>query len=160
MNTDLWNFAVNLYARPGVEAACLNLQDQGGNVCLLLCGAWLETRGVKPDATRVEHLQQLAEPWHRQVVTPLRVLRQQWRKAASVDPAQARLREQLKALELTAERELLERLQTASLVWPVAEVTVSDWLERLAPDGVTAYRDALHKLRVAAAGTQDAVDGD
>lgn len=160
MYTDLWNFAVSLYARPGVEAACLSLQDQGGNVCLLLCATWLEARGVKPDASRVAQLQQLAEPWHRQVVTPLRSLRQQWREAASLDPAQAHLREQLKALELAAERELLGRLQAASLAWPVAEVAESDWLERLSPDGVKAYRDALQKLRVAAASTQDAVDGD
>ncbi|WP_157222804.1 DUF2390 domain-containing protein, partial [Pseudomonas sp. S13.1.2] len=29
MYTDLWNYALALYARPGVEAACLELQAQG-----------------------------------------------------------------------------------------------------------------------------------
>lgn len=52
MHTDLWNFALHLYARPGVEAACLALQDEGADVCLLLCGAWLEAgrAGVTPSA--------------------------------------------------------------------------------------------------------------
>ena len=33
MHTDLWNHALALYARPGVEAACLDLQTLGGDVC-------------------------------------------------------------------------------------------------------------------------------
>ena len=46
MCADLWSFALSTYARPGVEAACLRVQEQGADVCLLLCGAWLEQRGV------------------------------------------------------------------------------------------------------------------
>src|SRR3546814_12836636 len=32
MTTDLWRFAESLYQRPGVEAACLHLQDEGADV--------------------------------------------------------------------------------------------------------------------------------
>ena len=46
MPTDLWDFAQRLYARPGVESACLHLQEAGADVCLLLCGAWLERHGI------------------------------------------------------------------------------------------------------------------
>jgi len=46
MPTDLWRFAETLYQRPGVEAACLQLQAQGADVCVLLCAAWLERRQV------------------------------------------------------------------------------------------------------------------
>ena len=44
---DLWNFALELYAREGVEQACLELQETGSDVCLLLTGAWLQRRGVR-----------------------------------------------------------------------------------------------------------------
>ena len=46
MPSDLWDFAQRLYGRPGVEHACLQLQEAGADVCLLLCGAWLQQRGV------------------------------------------------------------------------------------------------------------------
>ncbi|CDM38827.1 hypothetical protein PPSAL_0210 [Ectopseudomonas oleovorans] len=60
---DLWNFALELYARAGVEQACLELQDTGSDVCLLLTGAWLQRRGVRclaacrtfPLAGRIAH---------------------------------------------------------------------------------------------------------
>lgn len=82
MNTDLWNHALALYARPGVEAACLDLQAQGGDVCLLLCATWLQAREVAVLDERAQALRDVAEPWQRDVVSPLRSLRQQWRSAA------------------------------------------------------------------------------
>lgn len=75
MHTDLWNYALALYARPGVEAACLELQALGGDVCLLLCATWLQARGVAVLGERAQALQELAEPWQRDVVAPLRSLR-------------------------------------------------------------------------------------
>ena len=117
MNTDLWDFAIGLYARPGVEAACLALQGQGADVCLLLCAAWLEQRRTEFSEERAEHLRQLASPWQQDVVQPLRALRQQWRADAMTDPQLATLRERVKALELDAERVQLQRLQQACLGW-------------------------------------------
>ena len=110
MHTDLWKFATHLYARPGVEAACLTLQDQGCDVCLVLCAAWLNAGKVGYAPERAVQLQQLAAGWQHAVVGPLRELRRQWRTAAQQDAALTRLREQVKALELEAERTLLERL--------------------------------------------------
>ena len=70
MCADLWSFALSTYARTGVEAACLRLQEQGADVCLLLCGAWLERRGVALTLERTQALRQIAEPWQSQVVEP------------------------------------------------------------------------------------------
>ena len=75
MPTDLWNFALACYARPGVEALCLRLQAGGADVCLLLCALWLERRRVACDGQRLDQLRAIAEPWQRQVVQPLRELR-------------------------------------------------------------------------------------
>ena len=159
MHTDLWNHALALYAKPGVEAACLELQALGGDVCLLLCATWLQARGVAVLDERAQALSNVAEPWQREVVAPLRSLRQQWRTAAHGDVQLSLLREHVKGLELQAEKALLERLQMHARQWPAgSREPTDDWLTRLAPDQARQH-DALVQLRVAAAGLQDAEDG-
>jgi len=145
MPPDLWNFALACYARPGVEQTCLRLQEQGTDVCLLLCALWLEQRRATASAERLERLRAIAEPWQRQVVQPLRELRQGLKAAAQKDPQQARLRGEIKAPELEAERELLGRLERASQKWQATDEAVA-WLELLLGD-----RDACILLRAAAA---------
>ncbi|WP_038999680.1 MULTISPECIES: TIGR02444 family protein [Pseudomonas] len=159
MHTDLWNFALKLYARPGVEPACLLWQDLGGDVCLLLCGAWLSARGVAANEQRVRQLTELADDWQTEVVKPLRTLRQSWRDKAGKDPQLAGLREQVKGLELAAERILLERLETACKDWAATPEAGLDWISGLAPEGAGAHHDALHRLRVVMLMTQDADEG-
>lgn len=159
MHTDLWNFALNLYARPGVEAACLQWQDQGGDVCLLLCAAWLNQRGVAPSEQRVQALREQAEAWQAQVVKPLRGLRQQWRAACVQDPQLASLREQLKGLELAAEHVLLERLEGISKDWAPTLEPGADWLKWLTPADTGLHHDALQKLRAVMLTNQDTEDG-
>jgi uncharacterized protein (TIGR02444 family) len=155
MCADLWSFALSTYARPGVESACLRLQKQGADVCLLLCGAWLEQRGVQPTSERLHALKQIAGPWQAHVVEPLRQVRMQWRAMAQQDEALAALRERVKALELDAERQLLTRLEALAQVWPTGEATVQRaWLEGLAAeDAANLDHDALQQLRVMATGT-------
>ena len=147
MPADLWNFALACYARPGVEQVFLRLQDGGADVCLVLCALWLERRRVPCEAQRLAQLRAIAEPWQRQVVQPLRELRQGWKAAALLDPQQARLREQVKALELEAERELLGRLEHLAQKWKATDKAVA-WLEALLED-----RDARELLRAAATQT-------
>ena len=145
MSADLWTFATTLYARPGVEAACLELQAAGADVCLLLCGLWLDSRGVAHSADREAQLRLIAEPWQREVVKPLRALRQGWREAAGQDSALSGLRERVKQLELEAEREQLGRLQRLAEGWfqqPSNEGR--RWLEAFSPAGHAEARVALH----------------
>lgn len=154
MRADLWSFALSTYARQGVEAACLRLQAQGANVCLLLCVVWLDERRVAFNPQRLQVLQHAAQPWHDEVVAPLRQLRTQWREPAKQDDEWGRLRDQVKQLELEAERQLLLRLQALAGQWPQAETNDrSSWLEGLAAEAANLDRDALEQLRVAATGT-------
>ncbi len=154
MCADLWSFALSTYARPGVEAACLRVQEQGADVCLLLCGAWLEQRGVALTRERALALRQIAEPWQSQVVEPLRQVRRQWRAVAQQDAPLAALRERVKALELDAERELLARLEALATTWLTGEAMGQRWLEGLAAEGAANLdHDALQQLRVAVTGT-------
>ncbi|CAI8777023.1 TIGR02444 family protein [Pseudomonas sp. IT-P176] len=150
MSSDLWSFSLDTYARPGVEDACLRLQGAGANVCLLLCAAWLGARGVACNRQRLLDLQQVALPWSRDVVEPLRQLRTSWKTAAASDPQLATLRAQVKALELAAERKLLGRLESSAQDWPAAQANdLAAWLEGLATDAANLDRDALQQLRVA-----------
>jgi len=151
MPSDLWSFTLDVYARPGVEQACLALQASGANVCMLLCGAWLMQRGVECNSQRLLEIGQLARPWDEAVVSPLRQLRTRWRDAAQLDRPLALLREQVKALELAAERELISRLEAVCQGWGTAEKSAdhADWLTELAGDAGRQNRDALQVLRVA-----------
>jgi len=154
MSSDLWSFSLNAYARPGIEQACLQLQSAGINVCLLLCAAWLGQRGVACDEQRLQQLRSVAVPWDADVVRPLRALRTHWKAAATADADLHNLREQVKALELEAERHLLLRLERAAQSWPQdAETDLSAWLEGAAAGAAHLHRDALHQLRVAVTGT-------
>lgn len=150
MQTDLWNYCLKVYALPGVEHACLRLQRQGLDVCLLMCAAWLEQRNVAYDDARLECLKALAQPWQRDVVQPLRELRTQWREAATHDDALSALREQVKGLELEAERTLLRQLESATQQWlPTQSQSNCDWLQRMADSVDQPDYDALQKLRAA-----------
>ncbi|MBV6824727.1 TIGR02444 family protein [Pseudomonas sp. PD9R] len=154
MSSDLWSFSLTTYARPGVEQACLQLQSAGINVCLLLCAAWLGRRGMACNEQRLQQLRRVAEPWDADVVQPLRALRTQWKAAAVQDAELDTLREQVKTLELEAERELLMRLERSAQSWPRDEATdLSAWLEGVAVHAPHLDRDALHQLRVAVSGT-------
>jgi uncharacterized protein (TIGR02444 family) len=149
MPPDLWSFALHFYARPGVEHACLQLQSSGADVCLLLCACWLQQSASAYSAQRCEQLQNLAQPWQQQVITPLRQLRQNWRAAAQQQAELASLREQLKVLEQQAERQLLEQLEACALAWPaLISAENGDWLNQLS--GGAGALDALQKLRVEA----------
>jgi uncharacterized protein (TIGR02444 family) len=154
MSSDLWSFSLSTYARPGVEPACLQLQSAGINVCLLLCGLWLGERGVACNEYRLQQLRSVAEPWDADVVRPLRALRVNWKVVAADDGELNALREQVKALELDAERHLLLRLERTAQSWPQGNAAdLSAWLEGVAAGAAHLDRDALHQLRVAATGT-------
>ena len=96
----------------------------------------------------------MADPWDADVVRPLRALRVQWKVTAAEDAELNTLREQVKTLELEAERHLLLRLERSAQNWPQDEATdLSAWLEGMAAGAANLDRDALHQLRVAATGT-------
>ncbi|GAB7528676.1 TIGR02444 family protein [Pseudomonas sp. 3A(2025)] len=147
MPVDLWSFTLDFYARPGVEQACLRLQAQGADVCVVLMGVWLGYRGVRCSTARLAAIATTASTWQAQVVEPLRALRTQWRQAAASDSALAALRAQVKALELKAEQTLLERLQAVAGDWPEEQAyEVQAWLEGLAANAGRQDRDALQML--------------
>lgn len=148
MPADLWNFAKRVYACPGAEEACLQLQASGADICLLLTALWLEQRQVACSGTRSDALQSIAGPWQDAVVKPLRQMRQDWRTRAQQDEQLRLLREQVKILELQAEKALLMRLEQCSQSWPASKA--GSWLITLAGAAGRDNRAALDTLRSAA----------
>ncbi|WP_458526639.1 TIGR02444 family protein [Onishia taeanensis] len=111
----LWDFALTFYARPGIEAACLRLQDGAGlDVNALLWACWLDTHGLTPEAALADAAHPLwaeVSAWQRQITAPLRHQRRTLKEQALTNPAIAELREAIKQAELLAEREALARLE-------------------------------------------------
>lgn len=115
----LWEFSLALYARPGVEAACLDLQDRLGlDVNLLMFACWAASRGHgRIGRGDWQRLLAASAAWRADVVEPLRAVRRGMKGAAwpgVPDADAASLRRQVKDLELTAER--IQQTALASLV--------------------------------------------
>jgi uncharacterized protein (TIGR02444 family) len=113
----LWNYAVELYGRPGVRDACLALQDRAGaDVNLLLLACWLGATGRRLDPAALARLRTDTLAWQEAVVRPLRTARRELkRRLAELNPALrpplAAARARLAEVELAAERAELLTLE-------------------------------------------------
>lgn len=90
----LWDYALALYAAPGVEAACLALQDRRGtDVNLVLFACWLGAGGRRVDTDRLSRARDEALAWQAELVEPLRMVRRGLRRRLPglAAPVRARL---------------------------------------------------------------------
>jgi hypothetical protein len=85
-------------------------------------------------------------------VQPLRALRTQWKTIAMLD-ADLHGREQVKTLELEAERHLLLATGAIAQGWPQERDRSLGLAGRCSAAGAHLDRDALRQLRVAVSGT-------
>ncbi|MNT26727.1 hypothetical protein D3C72_1623200 [compost metagenome] len=112
--SDLWTWAVKAYDAPGVAEACLSLQDHNEqNVPLLLWAAWVAMTGRRPDEETIETACDAARAYDSVIVSPLRAVHRTLKAPipdVENDHREA-LRQQVKALELDAERRLMLELQ-------------------------------------------------
>lgn len=110
----LWQWALEVYARPSVATACLSLQDaHGQNVPYLLWAAWRagEGRSADPRAAAA-----LVRRWDAEVGAPLRGARRAIKAPwpGILDEAREDFRETVKAAELAGEKVLMESLEALS----------------------------------------------
>ncbi len=112
--SDFWPWAVTAYEAPGVAESCLSLQDHNEqNVPLLLWAAWVAVTGRRPDEETIEAACDAARAYDTVVVAPLRAVRRTLKAPipdVDHDHREA-LRQQVKALELDAERRLMLELE-------------------------------------------------
>jgi uncharacterized protein (TIGR02444 family) len=103
----LWDWAGAAYARPGVEALCLALQDEHGQcVSWLLWALWAAAQGRLIDAAVLADAAAGANDLDSRVVQPIRQ-----RRRRTIQPS---LRAELKVLELNGEASLLAFLEERS----------------------------------------------
>lgn len=110
----LWDWAVAAYAAPDVADACLALQDHHEqNVPLLLWSAWVAQTGRRPDEDTIEAACDTARAWDSVVIAPLRAVRRTLKAPVPDidDGPRESVRNRIKALELEAEKHLLEALE-------------------------------------------------
>jgi uncharacterized protein (TIGR02444 family) len=135
-----WNYSLRLYARRGVQEACLALQDEFGmNVNLVLFCIWsgAEGPGRLEDAELAECIER-GEKWQRRVVRRVREMR----RSLKTDPMGAEpglvkiFRPRMQQLELDAEH--VEQLVFAGIVPDsrgetgrvIAEQNLADYLQQ------------------------------
>lgn len=122
-----WDFALDVYRRPGVSDACLQLQEnQQVDVNLLLFVCWIGASGRgRMSGGDVTLCIETVRNWHETVVRPLRAVRR--RLKSGFDPAPVELtdglRRQIQAREIDAEH--IEQLMlAAAVVYPVRAGTM------------------------------------
>jgi uncharacterized protein (TIGR02444 family) len=106
----LWRFSLAFYALPRVSQALIALQDRDGlDVNLMLFALWLGVSGCsRLSGDGLSAADRAISAIRAEIVEPLRALRQ--RLKHDPDAGVQRLREGVKALELTAEKLVQTRL--------------------------------------------------
>jgi uncharacterized protein (TIGR02444 family) len=114
-NTDFFKrFALELYRRAGVADACLDLQNRHDlDVNLVLFAAFIgAARRQTLTIADLDRAQHRVDPWHHEVVRPLREVRQRLKTGPAPAPNEATggLRRKLAQLEIEAEMIELDQL--------------------------------------------------
>ncbi len=127
-----WDWALAVYARPGVAEACLELQDSHRqSIPYLLWVLWAADshRALPTEVVRSGAL--LAAQWEAAAVGPLRAARRGLKPPAEGVPDAVRqaLRAEVKVLELKAEQVLINALEAMA---PAPSGAATDRGERLA----------------------------
>jgi uncharacterized protein (TIGR02444 family) len=106
----LWRFSTAFYDRADVAEALIKLQDRAGfDVNLILFALWFGLSGRnRLTAAELAVADRVAGPIRGELVEPLRALRRKLRSNPDADIQ--RLREEIKRLELAAERIIQNRL--------------------------------------------------
>ncbi len=104
---DFWPFSLEVYRKPGVEGACLSLQDEAGldvNAVLFCCWAGASGYGCLTDL-EMEAVFGVTQSWNVSVVKPLRSVRRVLKDHIGPAPEGpvAALRQAVKDIELEAE---------------------------------------------------------
>ncbi|MGI9307712.1 MAG: TIGR02444 family protein [Gammaproteobacteria bacterium] len=113
-----WGYSLRLYAQPGVQQACLQLQDEFDlDVNLVLFCVWTGAEG--PGELRPEELAQCIAQgglWQREVVKPLRLIRRRLKTESMGAPQalSAAFRPGVQSLEIEAEH--VQQLILADIV--------------------------------------------
>lgn len=110
-----WDFSFKIHGQPGVDSACLSLQDQSGyDVTMTLACLYAALNGGPAlTADNISALLARFAAWREGVVGPLRNLRRELKSSPyNIDTAKVmEIRERIKVLELDTERLMVEAIE-------------------------------------------------
>jgi len=144
----LWDWTLRAYGQAGVPQACLALQDDyGQNTSFLLWAVWAEAA----DPSLLTRAADIARRWEALALTPLRDMRRALKPPLEgiEDAERCALREDVKAVELRAERVLMESLETltdepgGAPALTALEAASAAWGRPAPPDTLAALAAAL-----------------
>jgi uncharacterized protein (TIGR02444 family) len=149
-----WTWALEAYARPGAAEACLDLQDRHGQcIPYLLWAAWAAREGRPLDARTLRSGADLCQRWEAAAVGPLRQARRTMKPSLPgvADEPREALRAEVKALELKAERLLIETLEGLSPaaasptapMGPALAAAASAWPSKAPPEALERLAQTL-----------------
>lgn len=101
-----WNFSLRVYAKPGVDLACLAMQDEcGADTNILLFCCWQGSIGHALNKRFLRKVMDAVADWQHQVVQPLRQARRGIKSEVPDMPLQLsrQLRKNIATAELDAE---------------------------------------------------------
>jgi len=108
LEADSWAFALDIYARPGVADACLQLQNRAGvDVMMFLMVGYAAVRHrILLTPSEIRELDEACRPWREKIVHPLRAIRIGLKAGPSPAPSSEteEFRSKVKSIELAAER--------------------------------------------------------
>jgi uncharacterized protein (TIGR02444 family) len=152
-----WDFALEVYRRPGVSDACLTLQERHQvDVNLLLFVCWVGAcGGGRLSRDEVVRCREAVAPWHDSIVRPLRGVRRILKGGLGDAPQELSdgLRRAIQAREIDAEH--IEQLMLAQTVHrePNPGIPLAERLDH-------ASRNALTYLAVLDAGADPSAQKD
>jgi len=118
-----WRWSLRVYRSPGVQEACLALQDRcGADVNLLLFCGWIGIAGRALDKRRLRQAIDSVGRWQAEVITPLRAVRRTLKQGGlpgAGTPSVMALRRRIVALELELECHEQTLLYRLADTWPV-----------------------------------------
>jgi uncharacterized protein (TIGR02444 family) len=144
----LWDWTLEAYAQAGVPEACLTLQDDYGlNTSLLLWAVWAEAA----DPGLLARAVAVTRRWDELALTPVRRVRRALKASVAgvADAAREGLREDVKAVELRAERVLMESLEAlggdagGAHALEALEAVAKAWGKPVPADALAALAAAL-----------------
>ena len=150
-----WDFTLRVYGAPGVQAACLTLQDRFGlDVNLALYCLWCGAGGPgRLDETALQAAGAAVQAWQQDVIQALRAVRNRLKQPPWSGYAGAPdLRKQVLAVELAAEKisqdRLLQLAGTARVPADraIAAANLGLYLERSGAGGASEAMQAVEAL--------------
>lgn len=128
LHNPLWEFALDLYAKPGIEAICLDLQNQHElSINRLIFAVWAARERKLLD---LKHLtcSDVSE-WQQPISHPLRTVRYKVRERLDSHPELAGVYKSLRKAELQSEQVEIAYLYYVSQGWGCASGSAVELLQ-------------------------------